>query len=96
MTEHRAVAAEQEAKSSRNDADFSGNISAILDLVFCTKEERRKRQRSFGNYVERHGSIPNWSVLLPANSRLTPCNLLGVFVHHSRDLLHTGDGFHTS
>ncbi len=33
--EHRAVAAEQEAKSSRNDADLAGKISAILDFVFC-------------------------------------------------------------
>lgn len=43
MTEHRAVAAEQEAKSSRNDADLSGDISAILVLVFCAKKKRRKR-----------------------------------------------------
>lgn len=35
MTEHKAVAAEQEAKSKRNEADFTGKISAILALVFC-------------------------------------------------------------
>ena len=35
MTEHKAVAAEQEAKSKRNEADFNGKISAILALVFC-------------------------------------------------------------
>lgn len=35
MTEHNAVAAEQDAKSSRNDADFTGNHSAILAFVFC-------------------------------------------------------------
>lgn len=40
MTEHRAVAAEQDAKSSRKEADLAGKISAILALVFC---ETRKQ-----------------------------------------------------
>lgn len=39
MTEHNAVAAEQDAKSSRNDADFTGNHSAILAFVFCLKSQ---------------------------------------------------------
>lgn len=34
MTEHRAVAVEEEAKSSRNDADRIGSSSAILIFVF--------------------------------------------------------------
>ena len=40
MIEHNAVAAEQEAKSSKNDADFTGNNSAILAFVFCEKKHR--------------------------------------------------------
>lgn len=40
MTEHRAVAAEQEAKSRRNEADLTGKISAILAFVFCEGNTR--------------------------------------------------------
>lgn len=41
MIEHSAVAAEQEAKSSKNDADFIGNNSAILVFVFCHKQQQK-------------------------------------------------------
>lgn len=46
MTEHKAVAAEQEAKSSKNDADFTGNNSAILVFVFCANYMVDKRRRN--------------------------------------------------
>lgn len=43
MIEHNAVAAEQEAKSSKNDADFTGNNSAILVFVFCESSTGEKK-----------------------------------------------------
>lgn len=46
MIEHSAVAAEQEAKSSKNDADFTGNISAILVFVFCESNTGEKKKES--------------------------------------------------
>lgn len=43
MIEHNAVAAEQEAKSSKKVADFIGNISAILVFVFCARNTGEKK-----------------------------------------------------
>lgn len=40
MIEQNVVAAEHDAKSSRNDADLAGNSSAMLALVFCRREQR--------------------------------------------------------
>lgn len=44
MIEQNAVAAEQEAKSSRNDADLAGKRSVILDLVFCMDGKEKKKR----------------------------------------------------
>lgn len=54
MTEHNAVAAEQDAKSSRKEADLTGNHSDILAFVFC----RTITQRAW-KYIRGGGTMPH-------------------------------------